>query len=75
MHYLPEALKPVGHAPLRTSAYALTWAAEALGDAIRMLLIDAGYHASAHLKVSALPSVSLNLIGTRQVSQYGKLPG
>ena len=50
---------------------AATRAAEALGDAIRMLLIDGGYDASTHLKVSALPSVSLNLIGSRQVSQYG----
>lgn len=46
-------------------------AAEALGDAIRMLLIDGGQPGSTHLTISKLPAPSLGLIGQRQASQYG----
>tara|TARA_R110002072_G_scaffold19100_29_gene71191 strand:+ start:887 stop:1540 length:654 start_codon:yes stop_codon:yes gene_type:complete len=46
-------------------------AAEALGDAIRILLIDGGRTGSTHLTVSQLPRPSLGLVGERQASQYG----
>lgn len=46
-------------------------AAEALGDAIRLLLIDGGQTGSTHLTISKLPSASLGLVGHRQASQYG----
>jgi hypothetical protein len=50
---------------------AATPAAEAFGDAIRMLVIDGGHDASTHLSVAALPGRSLKMIGRRQASRYG----
>lgn len=53
------------------SGVAALRAAEALGDAIRLMLIDGGQHISTHLSISHLPRPSLGSIGQRQVSQYG----
>ena len=45
-------------------------AAEALGDVIRLLIIDGGHGGRAHLGFSMLPEPDLDTIGTRQESKY-----
>ncbi len=45
-------------------------AAEALGDVIRLLIIDGGHGGRAHLGFSMLPEPDLDTIGTRQESSY-----
>ncbi|MEL6964024.1 MAG: NAD(P)-binding domain-containing protein [Pseudomonadota bacterium] len=45
-------------------------AAEALGDVIRLLMIDGGYGGRAHLSLTRLPDPDLATIGERQASSY-----
>lgn len=46
-------------------------AAEALGDVIRLVMIDGGRGGRAHLKLEGLPAPDLNRIGARSPSDYG----
>lgn len=46
-------------------------AVEALGDVIRLLMIDGGMGAQAHLRVASLPAPKLGSIGPRDESAYG----
>lgn len=45
-------------------------ACEAMGDAIRLLIIDAGLGGRAHLHVTMLPAPDLGVIGARQATAY-----
>lgn len=45
-------------------------AAEALGDVIRLLMIDGGHGGRAHLALKTLPSPDLESIGGREASNY-----
>ena len=45
-------------------------AAEALGDVIRLLMIDGGLGGTAHLSLTRLPKPDLSTIGGRQTSSY-----
>jgi hypothetical protein len=45
-------------------------AAEALGDAIRLLMIDQALGGRAHLRVDYLPAPALEAVGARQPSAY-----
>jgi 8-hydroxy-5-deazaflavin:NADPH oxidoreductase len=46
-------------------------AAEALGDVIRLLMIDGGHGGRAHLVLTRLPEPGLGAIGGRAKSDYG----
>lgn len=46
-------------------------AVEALGDVIRLLIIDGGRGGRAHLTLGQLPEPNLGMIGERQPSAYG----
>jgi len=58
-----------GSVDLGTGAAAMR-AAEALGDVIRLLIIDGGHGGRAHLGFSLLPEPDLDTIGARQDSNY-----
>ncbi|MEO0961974.1 MAG: hypothetical protein AAFY01_06070, partial [Pseudomonadota bacterium] len=45
-------------------------AAEALGDVIRLLMIDGGYGGRAALSLSKLPKPDMALVGARESSNY-----
>ena len=45
-------------------------AAEAMGDVVRLLMIDGGHGGQAHLKMTKLPDPRLDVIGDRGASNY-----
>jgi len=45
-------------------------AAEALGDVVRLLIIDGGLGGRAHLRLAMLPEPDLETVGERQPSSY-----
>ena len=46
-------------------------AVEALGDVIRLIMIDGGYGGRAHLQLTVLPSPVTRRVGEREASIYG----
>ena len=44
---------------------------EALGDVIRLIMIDAGQGGRAHLTLTTLPEHDLTTVGNREISAYG----
>ena len=66
-----EVARSLGLEPVDLGAVPAAYrAAEALGDVIRLLMIDGGRGSSAHLSVTRLPQPSLGSIGERAPSQY-----
>ena len=45
-------------------------AVEAMGDIIRLLMIDVGFGGRAHLSLTMLPEPTLGALGARQSSDY-----
>ena len=64
-------VQDLGFAPVDLgSGPAAMRAAEAMGDIIRLLMIDGGHGGTAHLSLSSLPKPGLSMIGERQESSY-----
>jgi 8-hydroxy-5-deazaflavin:NADPH oxidoreductase len=47
------------------------FAVEALGDVVRLVMIEGGRGFLAHLRIAALPNPDLQTIGSRDPSPYG----